>query len=170
MLDKKDLPWQTCSPQMTFPLSPCGAEIEVKCPRLEPRNNSSTLHSTLQSRASRHCLSHSPCTRRQSASGTHANHFQIQGDKARITQSRSPTCPARRRSKFEGENNRRRASRSRTYPPPAQPVVRRVLMRYVEGVVEDLLLHLRLRLRPILRGVRRADLRRRRPPQRHPAR
>lgn len=102
---------------------------------------------------------------------THQPTISKSKETTRITQSRSPNLTrGRRRSKFERNAIRDKA---RTYPPPAQPVVRRVLVRYVEGVVEDLLLH-QLGLRGVLRGastlVRRADLRRRRTPQRHAAR
>lgn len=150
---------ETCSSRMTFPLSPCGTEIRVKRPRFEPRNDSSTL----QSRSHRQFLFYSPGIRKQSEHGVHAPTISKSKESTRITQPRSPTQRANRRSRIEGNKSDRA-----TYPPPAKPIVRRVLVGYVEGVVEDLLLRLRLGAAPL---IRRADLRwRRGPPLRHAAR
>lgn len=113
-------------------------------------------------------LFYSPRTLKRLEYGIRTNDFQIEGNHTEDATQIPGARQANRRSKSEGNRDSQRRE-TIAYPPPAQPVVRSVLMGYVERVVED---HLpRLRLGGVLRRgplVRRADLRRRRrTPLRH---
>lgn len=152
-----------------LPFSPCGRTLGASKMETTPPQPHSELHTPVTIIPTMAVyLFYSPRTLKRLEYGIRTNDFQIEVNHTRRTQPRSPARQANRRSKSEGNRDSQRRE-TIAYPPPAQPVVRSVLMGYVERVVEDRLP--RLRLGGVLRRgplVRRADLRRRRrTPLRH---
>lgn len=152
-----------------FPFSPCGRTLGASKMETTPPQPHSELHTPVTIIPTMAVyLFYSPRTLKRLEYGIRTNDFQIEVNHTEDATQIPGARQANRRSKSEGNRDSQRRE-TIAYPPPAQPVVRSVLMGYVERVVED---HLpRLRLGGVLRRgplVRRADLRRRRrTPLRH---